>query len=183
MMAVNPILILLTAFLAVFLQSSTGFVQRFLGTQIDLLPALMVYASLTAGPFTIAALALCGGLWFDSLSENPTGLSVLPLLVIGYVISRRRDLILRSQTFAQAVLGVAASALVPLASLLMLLSAGRSPIFGWGTLWQWLVMAGVGGLATPGFFKFFGLLAQIFAYQDQVAPGFRPDREIRRGRT
>jgi len=80
MSPLNSFLILLTAFVVVFVQSAfTGL----FGVQIDLLPALMVYATLTAGMPTIAALALCGGLWFDSLSANPLGISVLPLAAIG----------------------------------------------------------------------------------------------------
>ena len=49
-----------------------------------------------------------GGLWFDSLSANPLGITILPLLAIGFVIQLRRDLILRDQSFAQFVIGVAA---------------------------------------------------------------------------
>ena len=50
-----------------------------LGAQIDLLPALMVYAALNAGLPTVALLAVFGGLWFDTLSANPLGISILPL--------------------------------------------------------------------------------------------------------
>ncbi|HTA30380.1 MAG TPA: hypothetical protein VK731_07835, partial [Candidatus Cybelea sp.] len=84
--------VLVAAFLAVFLESTVGFLRNFLGAQIDLLPALMVYAALTLGFTTIVLLAVCGGLWFDSLSLNPLGASVLPLLVIGLLIYRSREL-------------------------------------------------------------------------------------------
>jgi len=182
MIAFNSMLILLTAFLVVFLQSASSTLPRLLGTQIDLLPALMVYAALTSGPATLATLALCGGLWLDSLSANPLGLSVLPLALIGWLISRRRELLLRQQTFAQLLLGLAASAGAPLFSLLLLLSSGKDPLIGWGTLWQLLVMTALGGVATPLMFQFFGLLTRTFGYTEPDRPGFRADREIRRGR-
>ena len=55
MIAFNSMLILLTAFLVVLLQSGSSTLPRLLGTQIDLLPALMVYAALTSGPVSSAA--------------------------------------------------------------------------------------------------------------------------------
>jgi len=182
MVTMNPLntfLILLTAFVVVFAQSAFG---RLLGTQLDLLPALMVYATLTAGIPTVAMLALCGGLWFDSLSANPLGISVLPLVGIGFLLSLRRDLLLRDQKFAQFVLGLLASFAAPAATLLMMLTAGKNPLIGWGTFWQLAVMTVVGGAATPLLFKFFGTLANVFNYQEISTPSFRPDREIRRGR-
>lgn len=179
MIAFNTLIILIAAYVCIFLQSA---MNGFLGVQLDVLPALMVYASLTAGPLTIATLALCGGLWFDSLSANPLGITILPLLAIGFVIQLRRDLILRDQTFAQFVIGAAASAVMPLLILLFLLTAGKLPVLGWGTVWQILVMALVGGALTPTFFWLFGHVAQTFDYREATTPSFRTDREIRRGR-
>ncbi len=87
--------ILAVAYLAVFLEGGCDLPGHWFGTQIDLLPALMVYTSLTHGLATIVLLAVCGGLWFDSLSLNPLGASVLPLLAIGLMIYQSRDLLLR----------------------------------------------------------------------------------------
>lgn len=179
MIAFNTIIILLAAYALVFLQSA---INGFLGVQLDLLPALMVYASLTAGPLTIATLALCGGLWFDSLSANPLGISILPLLAIGFVILVRRDLILRDQGFAQFVIGATASLAAPLITLVFLLTAGKAPLLGWGTVWQLLVLALAGGAAAPGLFWLFGLVARTFDYREVTTSSFRTDREIRRGR-
>lgn len=175
----NTFLILFTAFVAVFVQSAFN---GLLGTQIDLLPGLLVYATLTSGTPTIAALALCGGLWFDSLSANPLGISVLPLAAIGYAISRRRDLILRSQVFAQFVLGLMASFSAPTLTLLLMLTVGMNPLIGWGTVWQLTVMTLAGGAATPLLFRLFGALTHVFEYREASSTSFRPDREIRRGR-
>jgi len=178
----DTILVLFAAFLVVFWEAAFQGVRHLLGAQIDLLPALMVYASLCAGLNTAMLLALCGGLWFDSLSANPLGISVLPLLAIGVAIYASRELILRSQTFAQLVIGLAASIAVPLITLLLLLSTGHQPLLGWGTLWQVLVMGFGGALATPVFFELFGWLHRKLGRVQVSEVSFRPDREIRRGK-
>lgn len=179
MIAFNSLMILIAAYAVVFLQSA---MNGLLGTQLDVLPALMVYASLTAGPVTVAMLALCGGLWFDSLSANPLGITILPLLAIGFTVQVRRDLILRDQSFAQFIIGLTASFAAPAITLMFLLTAGRTPLLGWGTVWQMLLMTLVGGAATPSFFWLFGRVAQTFDYREVVTSSFRTDREIRRGR-
>jgi rod shape-determining protein MreD len=181
MKSLNTILILLVAFVAVFLQAAVG-TRGWIGAQIDLLPALIVYVSLTSGVATVALLAVCGGLWFDSLSANPLGISMLPLFVVGWVIHQNRELILRKQIYAQFIIGLTASASAPLLTLLLLFSTGRSPLVGWGTLWQWFVMSVGGGLLTPVCFRFFRFINHEFFYQPVKQPSFRTDREIRRGR-
>ena len=115
----QTVLVLGAAFLAVFWEAAFGGVRHLLGAQIDLLPPLMVYASLCTGITTVVLLAVCGGLWFDSLSANPLGVTVLPLFAIGLAIYLRRELILRDETFAQLVLGLGASAAAPLLTLLL----------------------------------------------------------------
>ena len=126
-MKMNPfrtILILAAAFLAVFGEAGFPILRHGLGAQVDLLPVLMVYAALNADLATVSLLAVLGGLWFDALSANPFGASILPLFAVGFVIYLRRDLILRELSFAQLVLGTLASAVVPVLSLLLLLTAG-----------------------------------------------------------
>lgn len=182
MTALNSILVLLAVFLAVFWEASFNVIRHLLGAQIDLLPALVVYASLNTGLITMSLAAVLGGLLFDTLSANPLGVSILPLFLVGFIIQIRRELILRDQPFAQFVLGAAASALVPLLALLMLLSLGDTPLLGWGSLWQWTVMSLGGGIATPVFFQLFGLCDRALNYRRVTETSFRPDREIRRGR-
>jgi rod shape-determining protein MreD len=181
----NPfktILILAFAFLAVFGEATLSAPRHWLGAQIDLLPALMIYAALNAGLPTIALLALFGGIWFDTLSANPLGISILPLAAIGWPVYLRRDLILRDLPFAQFVLGAAASAVAPVLTLLLLLSGGKELLLGWGTLWQWIVMTAVGAVATPFIFSLMDACNRALGYQERIEPGFRLDREIRRSR-
>ncbi len=182
MTTLSNILILLTALLAVFGQSAVTGVHQLLGARVDLLPALMVYTALSSGPAMMITLAVVGGLFFDTLSANPLGTSVLPLLIVGFLVQLRRDLILREQIYAQFVLGLFASTVAPAMAILILLTLGQSPLLGWGSLWQWTVMSVGGAVATPIFFITFGWLNHALGYQRIIETSFRPDREIRRRR-
>jgi cell shape-determining protein MreD len=119
---------------------------------------------------------------FDSLSANPLGISILPLFAVGFAVHVWRDLILRDQPFAQMILGLASGAAVPVLSLLLLLTTGRPPQLGWGTLWQLIVLSVGGGVATPVFFLLFEWLNKTLVHAPLVETSFRPDREIRRGK-
>jgi len=177
------ILILLAAILAVFWESAFQGIRHLVGVQVDLLPALVVYASLYGSFTTLCLLALVGGLGFDSLSANPLGTSVLPLFLSGLGIYASRDLILRDQVFAQLVLGFIVSLLSPVLSLVYLLTTGHEPLFGWGTIWQLIVMSIGGAVATPVCFEIFALLHRALGSRGPSQSSFRPDREIRRGRS
>jgi rod shape-determining protein MreD len=182
MSTLNSILVLLVAFLAVFCEAAFSGFRNLFGAQVDLLPALMVYAALSSGLTTISLLAVLGGLFFDSLSSNPLGISVLPLFLVGLAIYTQHELILRDQLFAQVVLGLSASAIVPAATLLLLLTGGHAPQLSWVSLWQWLVMSVGGAIATPALFLLFDWFDRAFSYRRATETSFRPDREIRRSR-
>ena len=178
----NSIAIIVAAFLAVFIEASFGGLRRLLGVQIDLLPALVVYASLTTGMITLSLLSIWGGLWFDALSANPLGVSILPLFATGMIVYLCRDLILRDQVYAQFITGIAASAVAPLLTLVLLLNLGHRPLIGWQSLWQLLVLAAGGGLFTPAAFYLFDRIDRAFSYQPMADSSFRTDRQIKRGR-
>jgi rod shape-determining protein MreD len=183
MSTLNTIVLLLVALLAVYWEAAFTGVRALLGAQVDLLPALVVYASLYGSITTLSLVAVAGGLWFDSLSANPLGITVLPLFLSGLAIHANRELILRDQSFAQLVLGFGASVATPVLTVLLLLTTRHQPLFGWGTLWQ-LIVLGVGGaVATPVCFEIFGWLTRAFGYTPATQPSFRPDREISRGRS
>ena len=175
--------ILLAAFLIIFGQALFHGIRNLLGSQIDLLPALMVYTALSANLSTVTVLSIFGGLCADSLSANPLGVSVLPLFVAGLGVYFYRDLILREQVFAQITLGLLASAATPLFTLLLLLSLGSQPLLGWGTFWQFLVLILGGGAATPVLFEMFHVANRFLGRPSVTESSFRPDREIRRGRS
>jgi rod shape-determining protein MreD len=179
---INTFMLLTAAFVAVFLQAALAGLRHILGAPVNLLPALIVFAALYGGLRAVSLLAVCGGFWFDSFSANPLGISVLPLFVVGFLIYRQRELILRDRGFAQFVLGLAASFFVPLLTLLMLFSMGQTPLVGWGTLWQFVVLSVLGGACTPLAFRFFQRLRHVFFHPPMAQISFRLDREIHRGR-
>jgi hypothetical protein len=178
----STVFVLAAAFVAVFLETSFGLFHKLLGAQIDLLPALMDYAALTHGFTTMVLLAVCGGLWFDSLSLNPLGTSILPLLMSGVLIFRSRDLLMRESAQAQVILGVLAGLVQPLGTLFILLNVGARPAVGWLSLWQWAVVAACSGAVTPAIFKFFDRVKRALEYQPVTQSSFRQDREIKRGK-
>jgi len=175
-------LALLAALLVVFAEAAFDLPRRGLGAQVDLLPALIVWASLCADLTTVALVSVIGGLCFDSLSANPLGATILPLFAAGFLIHLKRGLILHRQVTAQFVLGLFASAAVPVLTLLVLLSAGQRPLLGWASVWQWAVMSVAGGLLTPPLFRAFDATLRLFSHRPVASTSFRPDREIRRGR-
>jgi rod shape-determining protein MreD len=174
--------VLLLALAFVFAQSAFTWPRRLLGAQVDLLPALMTFTALRLGVGSILTLAFVGGLSMDALSLNPLGASPLPLCLIGMGLHMKREQILREETFAQCVVGMAASVAVPLGSLLLILTSGAAPMLGAGFLWDLLVLGVGGGVATPLIFKLMNGLERTLTYQLHSIPSFRPDREIRRGR-
>jgi hypothetical protein len=182
MNGLQTILLLALAFLGVFAESVVDFPRMWLGTQFNVLPSLVVYAALSSGVVALALLAVAGGLWADSLSGNPLGISVLPLFWVGLALQWRRDLILRELPYAQGVLGAMAAAAVPVLTLLVLLTMGEHPLLGWETLWQ-IFMGAIGGAAlTPFCFSAIHGLMRLFAYQPMRATPFPANREIKRGR-
>jgi len=101
---------------------------------------------------------------------------------VGFLMCFRNDLILRELPFARLVLGTVASAVVPALSVLCLLTAGKQPLLGWGSIWQWIVMTAGGAAATPLVFALFDWCNRALGYQPRTEISFRSDREIRRGR-
>ena len=140
----------------------------------------MVYAALNANLVTMSLLAVFGGVWFDALSANPLGVSILPLFVVGFAIYLRRELILPSCLRANGSRHRCQRHRAG-ADLLLLLTGGKEPLLGWGSLWQWMVMTAGGAVATPVIFAC-STGATAFGYQPRTETSFRPDREIRRGK-
>ena len=178
----TPILLVTLTFAVVYVQTSFDLTRVLLATQIDLLPAVVVCTALFADLVSLCLVAALGGLWFDALSANPAGVSILPLFIAGFVIFSKREVVLREQPYAQFCLGLAASAGVPLATLLTIYTVGGNPLIGWVSLWQWFVMTLAGAAATPLLARLFHWLTLRFNYEAAPESSFQPDREIKRGR-
>ncbi len=162
-----------------------GFCATVLGAQIDLLPALMVYAGLTHGFTTIVLLAVCGGLWFDSLSLNPLGVSVLPAVGDRAAdLSGPRPALARTSSSPKSCWARRPErAATAGGTLFILLNTGVAAAAGLDFA---LAVAGHGGgrrgVSRRSVFKLFDRLHRAFDYQPVPASSFRPDREIKRGR-
>lgn len=170
------------AYLAVFVAAYPNGFRSTLGTQIDLLPPLVVYCALQSKWTTLAGITIFGGYLFDSLSANPLGLTTASLFISGCVIRVNRETILRDQTFAQLVIGFMASLATPVVSLLFLWLLGRPPLTGFGSIWQLVSTALLGALATPVLFGTFERIKRKLNFRPVPESSFRADREIKRRR-
>lgn len=201
---IHPTAVILGTWVLVFLQVRVGFVREWVFVQPDLLPAMVVYAALFAGLPTLAATALMAGLGADAWSSGPFGLGAIPLLAVGVFLHQRRELILRESRWAQAAIGAAAAAAVPLMYVACLtalwpliaqaespspqwpeLRAGLTemPVFGAARLWQLGVGAAWGAAFTPLVFVLFRWVDRTCNYQPAPLPGRMGDRVIERGRS
>jgi hypothetical protein len=79
-------------------------------------------------------------------------------------------------------LGLLASTFAPLFTLLLLSATRQSPVLGWDSVWQWIVMSIGGGVLTPFCFWMFDGLNHALTYRPVVETSFRLDRQIKRGR-
>jgi rod shape-determining protein MreD len=116
----NTTLLVLAAIVLVFLESVINTPRRWLGVQIDFLPVLAIYAAMRCNLKTLALLSIAGGLAFDTLSRNPLGASILPLWLVGFAGYHCRELVLRDQWVAQAMIGGFACLAAALISLFLL---------------------------------------------------------------
>ena len=174
------------AWIGVFAQSQVSWFRDLTGVQLEVGPSIMVYAGLVGNVWCLAGLSVLMGLGLDSLSMNPLGVSVLPLFVVGWLVNANRELLLRNESYAQLVLGIAATALASLMTLSMLVFVlGHkldSPQVNWITLWQWSLSSVVGGLISPILFYCGEAAKKIFMYESAPENRFRGDREIKRWR-
>ena len=173
---------LLVIYLTVFVQAADNGIRSLFNMPLNLLPAFAVYAGFAENFAAVVLVAIWGSLCFDTLSANPLGASLLPLFVVGCVIHRKRDLILRNQLMAQFFTGLVAGATVPALSVLVLLSIGYRPLLGWWSFGEWLILSLTVAVFTPACFRFFDMCNRALNYRPWQTTSFRPDREIRRGR-
>lgn len=179
---IQTIALFLLAYAAVFVAAIDHALAENLGLQLDFLPGLMVFAGLNAGWGLLTSLAILSGLWFDALSANPLGVSILPLFLVAFVLKWNRELILRDDPYAQFVLGCLATAVVPVMTLLLLWGTGQKPLLGWGAFAQWIIHVLIGGGLTPVCFWLLRRVHRAFSYPHLAETSFRSDREIKRGR-
>ena len=131
--------ILLTTLVVIFLQAACELPRNLFGAQIDPLPALMLATALRAPLFSISALAILGPLWQSSLSSDPLGINILPLLTLGLLVHLGQNRLAYHAAGPRFTLGAIAGVIMPVMILTLLLFTGYQPMFGWYSLWQWIV--------------------------------------------
>ena len=89
------LIVLLLAYLAVFLQAGFDAPRVWLNGQVNLVPPLMVYTALRLNLTCVTTLAIVAGLWLDALSANPLGVSIAPLFLAGFVLLLQREVLLQ----------------------------------------------------------------------------------------
>lgn len=169
--------------LVVFGQSWLQWPWQWTGAQIDLIPGLVVAVAMHTGFWTWAAVAFLAGLWNDSLSLNPLGLSCFPLFLAGMITFLHREDLLGDKVGTQVFMGATATAGVPLLQVFMLCSLGSAPLIGMASLWQWLVMVVLGAAATPFFVRVTRRFDQALRFPNAPEMAQRANRQIKRWRT
>lgn len=173
---------IITGYVVVFAQAKFTFFRDFFGAQPDLLPGMIVYAAMAFKLETVMLCTVLFGTFFDSLSTNALGTSILTLSAIGLAASRYRELLLSEHFTTHWVLGLIASGVAPVMSYVILKLSGLTPLVGAGSAWQWALMTAGGGLVTPLWFKVFNRLDDALRYKEIPESTFRSDRQIARGR-
>jgi rod shape-determining protein MreD len=108
-MILNRTLLIVVAVLLVVIQSTAANIISIQGAKLELLPALIVYCSMSSNIRTALLVAVCGGLFQDVLSAGRLGLSALPLCGIAVVFSNFRPLLFREFFVIQSLLGAMAA--------------------------------------------------------------------------
>ena len=126
------LVLLLGVYFLIFLQSHWQEPRLWLRFQPDLTPALMVFVGLTMGAGYVSSIALMSGLWLDSLSANPFGMSIFPLFLVGWIVFCFRKKIMAVEFMAQIYLGILGGLLVFLLQLTLLKLLSFNPLIGWG---------------------------------------------------
>lgn len=179
---ITLLVFIITGYVVIFAQAKLTFFRDFFGAQPDLLPGMIVYAAMA---FRLESVMLCTvifGSFFDALSTNALGTSILTLSAIGVAASRYRELLLSEQFTTHWVLGLIASGIAPFISYAILQLSGFNPLIGAGSIWHWAIMIAGGGLVTPLWFKIFNRLDDALRYKEIPESTFRADRQIARGR-
>ncbi|MDP6893571.1 MAG: rod shape-determining protein MreD [Verrucomicrobiota bacterium] len=143
------LLLLLGAYFLTFMQSHWHGPRLWLGFQPDLTPALLVFVGMTMGARYISTVALATGLWLDSLSANPFGISVFPLFLVGWIVFYIREKIMTKEFMAQLYLGVIASLTVFLFQLILLGMLSVNPMIGWEIVFWSILNAFLCGVSVP----------------------------------
>ena len=174
------VLLLVIAALFTFIEGHGLIREGFLGTRLDWIPALLLYVAFRGSCAQALVLAACAGLFRDSLSANPLGVSLIAYALATLTAYRLRELLMRDLPLVQALVAGIAVGLFQVASILVLWIFGYAPLVGWETLAHLVVLFGCNAVMAPLFFVMFDWLESELTYKEQPYSELRPEVEIRR---
>ncbi len=158
------IALVVATYIAVFIETAFDGFRNHLGVTLSLLPALLVYAAIRFSESGIVIVSVAGGLWHDSFSANPLGVSVAALFAVGYLLHMKREIVMHRLVYGQIALGFAAGFIIPILKLLFLGLLDQHAPWQWGLLPK-LFMMGIGcAVFTPLVFRLFERLHRTFTF-------------------
>lgn len=145
-------------------------------------PTLVIAYSVSTGRREIGfGLCFILGLWLDSLSMTPLGISILALLATRVVAEKVWRNWSGDPYLGLFAPGFAVGILYPLFAVLLMSVLGESPLTGWRFMIS-LVMSGLTmGLLSPIFFRVLNGLLNTLNFKPISAMRANELREIRRG--
>ncbi len=164
-MILNRTLLVFVGVLLIVIQSTLANLFTIQGAKIELLPALVVYCSMSTSLPTALIVAFCGGLLQDVLSAGQLGLSILPLCGVALVLSYLRPLLFRKFFVVQILLGsVAALCTSVWMVLCQLVSVGHGVVSDAtiATIF-WVVLAS--GCLTPALFRLLDGIIRLMGHE------------------
>lgn len=171
---------LLAAYLLVCLQISLDSLGFWIHGYIQFPVLAIIYSSTRKMPEISWIFCVITGLWIDSLSINPLGLSVLTLLGCNAISLRIRKALIGKTLLSDLSSGFLMGSLYPGLTVFLLILFGESPVIGWRFAIS-LVLSGVTiGFLTPYFKNLMDfILAQL---EFKPVAGYRESeiREIKR---
>lgn len=180
----QTVYLLLIGYISVALNITFGaWLRNAVGIQIDLIPLVVVYMALTLEVSTVVLICGVLGILFDSLSANPAGVSSISFALAGLTIYAYRHLVLRKLWQIQYLSGLLSSVIIPLFSYLLLKTVGEEPVMTFKMVINILISGFINAFLTPFIFGIIDWIENTFNYKQVKMSSFRPDREIKRGKT
>jgi rod shape-determining protein MreD len=142
-------ILILIAVLAMGIQCTLAGVIHLAGAKLDLMPAMVTYAALTASWSQALVVAVTCGLLLDMFSFPPLGLSVPPLIVAAMLINHFQKLLYRDHALVQGTLAGATSLGVSLWTGLLLRASDHPLPFDWRTALKMLLIAALAAVVAP----------------------------------
>lgn len=156
-------------YVAVFLEVRVDFTRAWFGAPLALLPALIVYASIRYSIWGVTLVAVVGGLWIDSFSATPLGVSVASMFALGMLLNRKKEYLMHDHPIVRILLGLAMGALVPVLNFFMVAMIWEGTAFNLTQLGSVAFCSVSTAILTPFMFRIFARLHRTFT--------FRPMRE------